>query len=180
MNRHQTSFIYTNSHKGQGTKACRSIDNSHRSPALLRQRGVGLIEVLVALFLLSVALLGMARLQLETMQDQRLSYNRTVAQLLVQEMAERIQASPGAIDDYAVTNIQGRTLSDGCSAGCTSGELASQDLDDWQSNLQNSTLPSADADIAVVDNEVTLTLRWQDARSGESREEVFMFEVPET
>lgn len=153
--------------------------HSASRPTRGHQGGVGLIEVLVAILLLSVALLGLARLQLETMQDQRLSYNRTVAQLLGQQMAERIQANSDAIDDYIVTNLQSRTLSDGCSESCTSGDLASQDLDDWQSNLQNSTLPGADADIAVANSEVTLTLRWQDVRSGESREEVFIFEVLE-
>ncbi|MDT0501737.1 MULTISPECIES: type IV pilus modification protein PilV [unclassified Halomonas] len=156
-----------------------SADYGHLSSPPFRQRGVGLVEVLVALLLLSIALLGMARLQLETMQDQRLSYNRTVAHLLAQEMAERIQANADAVDNYSVSNLKSRELSGGCSKECTSEDLASQDLDDWQENLQDSTLTDADADIAVDDSEVTLTLRWQDARSGEAREEVFIFEVLE-
>lgn len=144
---------------------------------LCKQRGVGLIEVLVALLLLSVALLGLARLQLETMRDQRLSYSHTVAQVLATNLAERIHANPKGIDSYAVADIAARSPSGGCTEGCTPARLAAQDLDDWQEAIGSSALTSATADIVVSGSGVAVTVQWHDTVTDTPTEEAYLFEV---
>lgn len=147
-------------------------------PGKLRsQRGVGLIEVLIAVLLLSVALLGFARLQLETMKDQRLSYSHTMAQVLATNLVERIHANPKGIGSYAVIDIAARSKSSGCDTDCSAAELAAQDLDDWQEAISKSALTAANADIAVSGNQVTVAVRWYDTVTGAQTEEVYLFEV---
>ena len=57
------------------------------------QRGFTLIEVLVALFVLSVAILGIAGLQVTSKQTNFESVQRTNATFLAQELLERIRAN---------------------------------------------------------------------------------------
>lgn len=56
------------------------------------QRGFGLIEVLVALTILSVGMLGLAAMQLNSLQNARESLNTTIATIMVRDMNERAWA----------------------------------------------------------------------------------------
>ncbi len=54
--------------------------NFHRtSPCARLQRGVGLIEVLIAVLVLSIGLLGMAGLQVASMRNNQSAYQRGMA-----------------------------------------------------------------------------------------------------
>lgn len=145
--------------------------------SLAGQSGVGLIEVLVAILLLSIALLGFAKLQLETMQDQRLSYSHTMAQVLATNLSERMHANTKGISGYAVTDIADRASSGGCAIGCGPAALAAQDLDDWQEAIDESALTRGNADIAISGRQVTITIEWQDALSDALVQQPFTFEV---
>lgn len=57
-----------------------------------RQQGFGLIEVLVALTILSVGMLGLAAMQLNSLQNARESLNTTIATIMVRDMNERAWA----------------------------------------------------------------------------------------
>jgi len=57
-----------------------------------RQRGFGLIEVLVALTILSIGMLGLAAMQLKSLQAARESLNTTLATIMVRDMNERAWA----------------------------------------------------------------------------------------
>lgn len=60
-----------------------------------RQQGFGLIEVLVALTILSVGMLGLAAMQLNSLQNARESLNTTIATIMVRDMNERAWAQQG-------------------------------------------------------------------------------------
>lgn len=57
------------------------------------QRGVGMIEVLVTLFILSIGLLGVASLQFISAFSNADALNRSQSVLVAQQLAERIRAS---------------------------------------------------------------------------------------
>ncbi len=57
-----------------------------------RQRGFGLIEVLVALTILSIGMLGLAAMQLNSLQNARESLNTTLATIMVRDINERAWA----------------------------------------------------------------------------------------
>lgn len=65
----------------------------------LRNRGFTLIEVLVALVLLSIGLLGLAKLQFWGVKHTGSAYFRTQATQLANEMVERMRSNPAAVAD---------------------------------------------------------------------------------
>ena len=72
----------------------------------ITQQGLGLIEVLITLFILSIGLLGVASLQLVGSFTNSAALNRSDATMQVQQLSERLQASalqslsaPGRIVD---------------------------------------------------------------------------------
>ncbi len=67
-----------------------------------QQLGASLIEVLIALVIFAVGLLGFAALQLNALQSSGDSSQRTQATWIVQELAERVRANPeAALASYA-------------------------------------------------------------------------------
>ncbi len=73
------------------------------------QRGVGLIEVLIAVLVLAVSLLAIASLQTRSLQFNQSAYWRSQANIFAQEMFELLRASgTGVTADYgAVPNVTG-------------------------------------------------------------------------
>lgn len=59
----------------------------------IRQRGVGMIEVLVTLFILSVGLLGVASLQFISAFSNADALNRSQSVMVAQQFSERLRAS---------------------------------------------------------------------------------------
>jgi len=70
------------------------ISNKKLRTIRRKQGGVGLIEVLVALVVVSFGVLGMASLQLTGMKHSSGSFNRSKAMLFAQSMATRIRLNP--------------------------------------------------------------------------------------
>ena len=109
-----------------------------------RQGGATLIEVLVALFILMVGLLGLVGVMIQSQRTQLESYQRVQALLLVQDMASRINANQAA----ALCYEQGVTLGTGYAAtpdasACGSGDVAqktrvTKDLVAWNDLLKGS------------------------------------------
>lgn len=67
------------------------------------QSGVGLIEVLVAVLLLSVAVLGFSALQLRAISATDESLVRTQALSVIRGLAENMRANSQQIDTYQTT-----------------------------------------------------------------------------
>jgi type IV pilus assembly protein PilV len=95
-------------------------------------KGFTLLEVLVAMVLLAIGLLGVARLQMFGLQNTGNAYFRTQASGLLTEMVERVRANPqGAVDNhYSVAmpscNV---AVSKSCvSDSCSQSELALFDM----------------------------------------------------
>jgi type IV pilus assembly protein PilV len=140
--------------------------------------GASLIEVLVALGVLSIGLLGIAHVLVHGMRASHSALLRTQAVSLVADMAERIRANPlgaGAYD--CASYASGPALRD-CAAtdsmtapaNCTAAELAEDDLARWQDAVR-SALPVTEGvcagDVqyepgAIVDR-FRVSLTWQDA-----------------
>ena len=106
----------------------------------LSSGGMSLVECLVALVVLSVGLMGMARLMIQGLSRGHQALVRTQAVNLVSDMSERIRANPGAEGAYECARYAGapserNCVSTGASSGsdCTPEELAEDDLARWQS-----------------------------------------------
>lgn len=76
------------------------------------QKGVGLIEVLVALVILALGVLGFAALQLRALDAAQEATEQTVAMSTARDLAERIRINRGALDHYKTAINSEFTVSD--------------------------------------------------------------------
>lgn len=114
------------------------------------QRGVSLLEVLIAVFVFSIGLVGMAGLMVVSARSNQSAYLRTQVAFLADNMADRMRANPVGVwrgfynsDAYPVG-----TGSATCDARtpCDPAALAVRDQVLW-SRLLDSQLPGASARI---------------------------------
>lgn len=116
---------------------------------LARAGGFTLVEVLVALVVLAVGMLGIASLYIEGMRSGQASVSRTMAVNLAADMADRIRANPTAQLAYAGA---GPGLNNACVNGgvdCAPAQLAQDDWFWWSQDIQNRLPAGAVANIAV-------------------------------
>lgn len=83
------------------------------------QRGVGMIEVLVALVILAIGVLGFSALQLRALQATAEATDRTMAMNLARDLADRIRINRIGLTDY-VTAINNKTNETGCLGSASS------------------------------------------------------------
>jgi type IV pilus assembly protein PilV len=117
------------------------------------QEGMTLIEVLVALVILTVGLLGAAAIQLNALKYTDSSRMTSQASFIAYDIMDRIRANSGA--DYTVTPP-------------TSGNLSvarDQDLYDFTTNIVNFGGATATGTIALNQRVYTITITWDDSRA---------------
>lgn len=88
-----------------------------------KQDGVGLIEVLVAVLLLSVAVLGFSALQMRAIGATDESLVRTQALTIIRGLAENMRANSQQIDTYQTTINDASKTRESCTQ-CTSDQIA--------------------------------------------------------
>lgn len=114
-----------------------------------RQAGFSLIEVLIALVIMSVGMLGIAGLYVESMQAGRTSIFRHNAVTLAGDVADRIRANPSAGVAY-----EGARGNNNCVLGnvdCDPTQMAANDIDLWKTQA-DGMLPNGDVTITFDDN----------------------------
>ena len=147
-----------------------------QSPA--RPGGFSLLEVLIALVILSVGLLGIAAMLGTTVKGNDSAYMRSQATILANNIIDRMRANPigAANGDYDIaigTPAPGSaTVCTGGGADCDSAVLADYDLTQWKQTLASASngLPDGDGGISTSQlggvNLVTVTVQWNDSRAG--------------
>lgn len=110
-------------------------------PIKMPQRGFTLIEVLIALLILAIGLLGMASLLMTSLSSSNSAYQRSQASMLAYDIAERLRlnrALSTSTNSYAFSASSAVPSSPDCkSNGCTAAQVASQDLREWQENFRD-------------------------------------------
>lgn len=140
-----------------------------------RQRGVSLIEVLVALLVTSFGLLGMAALQARAIKGNQSSMQKTQATIMSYYIldAMRIDRNGAKLLNYNTGSLDGSgKIGPICSAAAITGTtLAENNKRDWVTALKASVGNSADtttcgAVLCDADGNCRVQVRWDDSRAG--------------
>lgn len=143
------------------------------------QRGFTLIEMMIALLIFSLGLMGMAALMVLSVKTNQSAYLRTQASFLAQSMADRMRANLGLINSYNGTYSYATAATDPCASGavCAPATMVTRDRAVWSQQLVDS-LPNPSAVIncngnvlggaphagaSPYDGLCTLTISWDEA-----------------
>ena len=145
--------------------------------------GFTLIEVLIAMLVLAIGLLGLATLQTYSLRANLSAYTRGQATQLLYDMSDRMRANSSLANtttsSYVISNTlddtrtKNKTVSDVTShvcrnqtnTTCDATALATYDLMEWSVAVAN-TLPMGRACIVSSNGIFTLYISWDDNRSG--------------
>lgn len=114
------------------------------------QRGVSLIESLVAIAVMSLGILGILGIQMRTLTDTSTTLRRAQAIRLIEDLGERMKINPNAMADigtYATTFGDTPTVGS-CATGCDHTQLATYDKAIWKKAVRDN-LPLGQASIFV-------------------------------
>lgn len=144
-----------------------------KSAHLHRQRGITLIESLVAIVVTALGILGILGVQMRTLADTQTSVRRSQAIRMIEDLSERMKSQPNALanlNSYVIgwgtgTGTPPRTPQAGAlcnSVACTPAQLAAYDLREWKRQVE-TYLPLADANVFIApgDDDATQNNRRQ-------------------
>lgn len=159
----------TGTHRGAGrSRPQRARRRSCTWPAVAAARGFTLIEVLVALVVLAVGMLGLAVLLVEGLQGSRTAIEHTQAVNLAADIAERMRSNRAAASAYDTaegTPAPRRDANCEAAAGpCDPRAMASHDLRLWLDDVA-ATLPDGHGAVEVEQRAADatrgiVTIRW--------------------
>lgn len=121
-----------------------------------RQAGISLLEVLIAVLVLAIGVLGAAALQLNALRFNASAAQSTQASFIAYDMLDRMRANPGQLADYA------GSITPSCSQAAAGGGILAEDLADFARAV--GCLPDGSASIAVADNRATVSIAWSEVR----------------
>ena len=134
-----------------------------QATSLRRQRGITLIESLVAILVAALGILGVLGVQMRTLADTQTSVRRAQAIGLIEDLGERLAVNPNALADLSsYTSAFGSeptfTPTTCETAACARAQLTSYDLAMWKQAVKN-TLPLGQADIFIAPGETVANNR---------------------
>jgi len=140
---------------------------------VIKNIGFTLIEVLIAMLVLAVGLLGLASLQVKSLSNTQSAYNRSLATMLAYDLVERMRANIIEARKYeasAYITITPPTLATAqancyIATGCSENRMANNDLFEWNQAV-TFNLPSGVVAITVVAPIYTITVTWDDNHDG--------------
>jgi type IV pilus assembly protein PilV len=129
-----------------------------------RQRGVSLIESMIALLVISIGLLGIASLQLTAMKMNTTALNHSQAVWIGYNMADRIRANIGEFVTYAGIDTSSAYSQDCMSGPCTNAQMVTSDAAEWTTQIQN--LPAGRGTISGNATQLLIAVMWDDEGTG--------------
>lgn len=128
------------------------------------QRGAGLIEVLIAVLVLSFGMLGMAGLQTWALRNNQSALERGMATVQTHTIVDSMRADR----QVAITDGYDIGLGDPDPTGTSFRDVA---IATWRASLRQALNATATGGIncgagGVASNNCTITIQWSDARAG--------------
>ena len=160
----------------------------------LRQKGLSLIEVMIALAVFSFGLLALAALMASGLKYNTSALHRSYATNQAYDMADRMRANRLGLDlecydglgdsDTDSVCFSESDTDPGCiESGCTPEQMAQ--YDSWQWNTDNARLlPQGKGEVRLKSSDLesadfgmyTITISWNDDRDPDTAADSFVFE----
>lgn len=136
-----------------------------------RQRGISMVESLVALVVLSVGMLGIAGLYISSLKAGRSALVRTQAVALATDISDRIRANRRGLAAYGTAQYTGTrpALKDCLGKDCTPANLAEDDLSRWKGMMKDLMPGGTQGTVVFTDNATpapdtyTVTVAWRES-----------------
>lgn len=149
-------------------------------------QGFTFVELLVAVVVMSIGVLGVAALQAISLQQNRSALFRAEASQLANDLLDRIRANPSAT--YApVTFASGPPSASDCyTVNCSVAQMATFDISSWKCQLDStdadgdtygicatlgisSSLPEGAGAVTLAGSTYSIEVRWVDDRQGNTK-----------
>ena len=147
--------------------------------SLKNSSGVGLIEVLIAMLVVAIGILGYVGLQVNAKRTGYEAIQRSTAVYLINDIIERMRSNSVGVfaGSYTVLNLGNNSLGDAAPVcadpiNCTSLQTANIDLWEWEQRLDGATeggrggLVTPRGCINVNNGFVTVAVAWQGFTDG--------------
>jgi type IV pilus assembly protein PilV len=141
-------------------------------------KGFTLVEVMIALVVMAVGMLGLASIQAVGMQNNATAYNRTLAMQSAYDMADSIRAAKQFDETiqaaYSTVSAGGTLGSDATLCvqyqdtipNCSTANMATDDINMWKRQLAK-VLPSGTGSVGIIAGDYyQIKVMWDEARTG--------------
>ncbi|MDY0205151.1 MAG: type IV pilus modification protein PilV [Pseudomonas sp.] len=130
-----------------------------------RQRGVGLIEVLITVLVLAIGLLGLSALQLASLKNNQSAMQRSLAVVHSYTMVEAIRAEPTENFNISFTAFEG--LEEDSSTSSFTHTVHSL----WRQQLKANLGIDAKGSVTCTEKQCTIIVQWDDSPSSHGDQE---------
>ena len=147
-----------------------------------RQTGFTLLEVMIAMVIFSIGLLGLAGIQAVSLQSNNSAYMRTVAMQYSYNMADLIRSATdtqGAVDatfsdgfDSSLGDEPTDCIVNDAATNCSLSDMADFDIYHWKRRLadKDSGLPSGRGTLSKNGDIYEIKIMWDENRTGTTAE----------
>ena len=132
----------------------------------MKQSGFTLLEVLVAMLVLSIGLLGLAGLMASSMRNNLSASHRTQATWMAYDIIDRMRANRAGALAGSYATAMGTAAA--CATAVPTGTVPVQDIAAWKNQLA-CALPAGNGSIAVNagTRAATIVIQWNDSRGSQ-------------
>jgi type IV pilus assembly protein PilV len=131
-----------------------------------RQTGVGLIEILVAVLVLSIGFLGMAALQSKALSNNNSAMARSMGTIATYSILDAMRIDPDGVDAGSYDDLEVTVKSDlSCEGVVTDGSLAAVNQQNWCDELGRLIGPGTVGRIEALDGgNYEIAIEFDDSR----------------
>lgn len=130
-----------------------------------RQAGFSLIEVMIAILVLGLGLLGYAMLQTMSLRFTQSANYRTQATNLAYDLLDQMRANRFRADQYTAASFAPGAINNTACSRPTGSVTVADNIARWQCQVARVLGPSASAGVVYANGgDVTITISWGDQR----------------
>lgn len=136
-----------------------------------KHQGFTLIEVLISLLIMTLGIVGVLKMQTQSLKSNQRAHFRTQADLLSRDMLARMQANKTEARNGEYTSDSKPTSATDCqTTECSAEQLVKWDLYQWHEQVERQ-LPAGSATVENFGgdkNRYLISIRWDDYRTSQT------------